>query len=98
MPRRLVQDRDTEEASRADQADPGAMADQETHGTMADQETLGSQSGSASVALALGLATMTMTICPPPKKKYCRGELGILEDTLEEQALDGALEEQSWLT
>ncbi len=35
---------------------------------------------------------------PPPKKKYHRGELGILEDTLEEQALNGALEEQSWLT
>ncbi len=27
-PWRLVQDRDTEEASRVDQADPGAMADQ----------------------------------------------------------------------
>ncbi len=38
VPWRLVQDGDTEEASRADQADPGAMADQGTQEAMAGQE------------------------------------------------------------
>ncbi len=63
-----MQDGDTEEASTADQADPGAMVDQGTREAMVDQGTREAMAGQGTWE--------TLADVPPPQKKQTNILLG----------------------